>query len=310
MINKLIIDDYNVELSEKTEMPYSYTFAQAQKHIVRYGLDGDDEVCAYAFEGCKNLTYIEFPEVVTKIKRSAFKDCTALKKVPIGKNINYIGKNAFDGCTSLEEIKFEGTDVPSVFCTFPSQTILYVPTGSKYVPVEYKDLDLSGKTKYFEKKFYGGYEEIRDITFATEYVKDDEGHDTEEKAIYYRNKWDDLGDNDHVVEEKNRIPISSLESANGEVRIDIYPAETVTIGVKYLPEDATNTAITWTFNKDDYFTKNENTGIIGSIEVTGANPVDGEGNSLITSVISRTLTATTEGNRTFTFTLFLRPRTE
>lgn len=307
MINKLIIDDYNVELSDKTEMPYSYTFAEAQKHIVRYGLDGDDEICAYAFEGCKNLTYIEIPEVVTKIKRSAFKDCSNLKKVPLKKTINYIGKNAFDGCTKLEEITFEGTEVPAVHCTFPSQTIIYVPTDSKYVPVSYSDIDFSRNTQYFEKTFYNGYNPIEDITEITEFVKDEDGNDTTVKNIYYRNKWDELGDNYHIIEEKNRIPISTIDSANGETRIDFTVGQTRTIGITILPDNATNKNIVWTFNKNDYFTINTNTGILGEVEVTALNPLDGEGNPIITQVVSRTLTATSENNRNFTFTLYVHP---
>ena len=304
MINKLIIDGYNVELSDKTEMPYSYTFAEAQKHIVRYGLDGDDEVCAYAFEGCKNLTYIELPEVITKIKRSAFKDCTNLKKIPLKSSINYIGKNAFDNCINLEEITFEGTEVPAVHCTFPSQTLIYVPTDSKYIPVSYSDIDFSRNTQYFEKTFYGGYTPIADITSINEFVKDGDGNDTSIKNVFYRNKWDEIGDDAHVIEEKNRIPISDIQSSDGEIRIDFEQGQSRSIRVNLLPENATNKNLTWRLKTDNYFDINTNTGVLGEVEVTG-RVID-----TLKQVVADNLTVTSENNRNFVFTIYLHPKAE
>ena len=55
MINKLIIDDTNVELNDKSPIPYSYVFAQANTHVVKYGIDKIPET--YYFLGKGGFCY-------------------------------------------------------------------------------------------------------------------------------------------------------------------------------------------------------------------------------------------------------------
>ena len=78
MINKLIIDGNNVELNESSKMPYTHTFQQAETHVVKFGLDNTNEICAYAFKDCSNLTKIEIPETIEMLKRGAFMNCSKL----------------------------------------------------------------------------------------------------------------------------------------------------------------------------------------------------------------------------------------
>lgn len=47
-----------------------------------YGFDGVHRVDESAFEGCKNLRYVNFPNLLI-IGRNAFKDCTSLAEMPI-----------------------------------------------------------------------------------------------------------------------------------------------------------------------------------------------------------------------------------
>lgn len=252
MINKLIIDESNIELNDKSKVPYSYTFAQANTHVVRYGIDNTDEICAYAFEGCTELSYIAFPPEIKNIKRGAFKNCTSLERVPLSANIKYIGKEVFDGCTSLREIDFEHNDPPTAYCTFPSQTILYVPNGQKYVEVAYEQMNLDGTVQYFTKNAYSNkYERVYDVTFATE------------DGTYFRNKWDKLGDDAHVVEEKNRYPVTDIEftpSANIKV------GETFNLSYTLSPENVTNTQLYW-YSTFSGFTVDTDTGVEGMVKV-------------------------------------------
>jgi len=231
MINKIIIDDQNVELTDKSQVPYTHTFAQANTHVVRFGIDNTDEICAYAFQNCTELSYIAFPDVIKNIKRGAFKGCTSLERVPLSKNIEYIGKEAFDGCKNLKEIDFEHDNPPTTYCTFPSQTILYVPDGQKYEEVPFKSMNLDGKTEYFTQNPYSNkYEKIYDVSFC------------DENGTYFYNKWQDLGDDKHVVENKNRVPVSSIE---------FYDVAQVPKGGRLVmpytlyPEDVTNTKLYW-----------------------------------------------------------------
>lgn len=62
-------------------------------------------ICASAFEGCKKVTSVVFPDSIVKIDSHAFRNCESLKWVYIPDTIKEIGSGVFDGCTSLKEIK-------------------------------------------------------------------------------------------------------------------------------------------------------------------------------------------------------------
>lgn len=257
MINKLIIDDTNVELNDKSPIPYSYVFAQANTHVVKYGIDNTDEICAYAFKDCTYLSYIAFPPEIKNIKRYAFAGCTSLERVPLGENVEYLGKGVFDGCTSLKEIDFERTTPPLAYCTFPAQTILYVPDGEKYEEIAYERMNQDRTVEYFTQNPYSKkYEKMFDVTAATS------------EGTYFRNKWDALGDDAHVVEYKNRTPVLSIEMVN-TVQI---PANTRHFALTYtlMPEDATNKTLHWYSRNEDYLTVEESPNP-GEIWVNSAN---------------------------------------
>lgn len=235
MINKLIIDGNNIELNESSKMPYTHTFQQAKTHEVKFGLDNTNEVCAYAFKDCANLTKIEIPETITMLKRGAFMNCSNLPAITLNKNIEYIGNQCFDGCTRLTEIKFEGDEnraVPEVYCKIPNQTTVYVPDGSKYVKVEFDDIDTSGDIDYFTLTSWGQYLRVEDLS------------EINPNIYYYRNKWDTVGDNAKIKENKNRKPVTKLSFDEPTYSSTVGETETITINV--LPEDCTNLNLTWT----------------------------------------------------------------
>lgn len=258
MINKLIIDEQNVELTDKSQVPYTHTFAQAQTHVVRYGLDSGDEICAYAFQDCKDLKYIEFPSQIKKIKRGAFKGCTSLKKVPISNNIEYIGKEAFDGCNALEEIEFEASNPPAIYCKLPANTNIYVPDGQKYERIAYSNMVLDGNTEYFtENEWSHQFEKMYDVTFANE------------EGSYFINKWAAVADDKHTIEEKNRVPVTGIEfDRNIAVIIPLpdeggnYDNESLKFRLSYTisPENTTNTQLYWYSNDEEVFTIETKTG--------------------------------------------------
>lgn len=62
-------------------------------------------ICASAFEGCKKVTSVVFPDSIVKVDSHAFRNCESLKWVYIPDTIKEIGSGVFDGCTSLKEIK-------------------------------------------------------------------------------------------------------------------------------------------------------------------------------------------------------------
>ena len=64
---------------------------------------GEDlqEVGNDAFNGCKNVTKLTFPDAITTIGDRAFQDCSSVTEVTVGKGLKSIGANAFLNCKSF-----------------------------------------------------------------------------------------------------------------------------------------------------------------------------------------------------------------
>lgn len=54
-----------------------------------------------AFNGCKNVTKLTFPDAITSIGSGAFQDCSSVTEVTVGKGLKSIGANAFLNCKSF-----------------------------------------------------------------------------------------------------------------------------------------------------------------------------------------------------------------
>jgi len=63
-----------------------------------------NEIGAYAFAGCTNLTTFDIHEGVTKINRDAFSGCESLVSIKLPNSLEEIGANAFRECTSLDVV--------------------------------------------------------------------------------------------------------------------------------------------------------------------------------------------------------------
>ena len=64
---------------------------------------GEDmqEVGNDAFNGCKNVTKLTFPDAITTIGDRAFQNCSSVTEVTVGKGLKSIGANAFLNCKSF-----------------------------------------------------------------------------------------------------------------------------------------------------------------------------------------------------------------
>lgn len=208
MIDKLIIDNNNIELSEKDKFPYNYQFSTAKTHNVKYALSETNEISAGAFSNCAYMTNVKFPPEITMIKRRAFENCSRLNNITIPKTIQYIGANVWDGCTGMKEIHFEhtgepGSEIPSNFSEMPANCVVYIPNDSKYIKVEKdeygKNMNMNpDSVDYYTKTKYNMYE----------YVSPRLLNDNDE---YYYDAWTSIAPNNQTVEEKNKIPINSVD---------------------------------------------------------------------------------------------------
>lgn len=88
---------YDKQLSEVIRCPEKLNGNVNLPHSVR-------KINAYAFECCRELAHVEFPNECVFIGDSAFSECENLKDVSIPKNMEYIDKYAFSYCNSIESI--------------------------------------------------------------------------------------------------------------------------------------------------------------------------------------------------------------
>ena len=56
--------------------------------------------CFNAFENCRRLEKVEFPESLKSIESEAFINCTSLKEADYGSNVK-VAPDAFKGCINL-----------------------------------------------------------------------------------------------------------------------------------------------------------------------------------------------------------------
>ncbi|GEM_PF-5129172 len=68
--------------------------------------EGLQEICAYAFEGCKALAAVRFPKSLRIIGKEAFANCWALKTVSLYDNVRRVEEGAFMSCRSLVTVIF------------------------------------------------------------------------------------------------------------------------------------------------------------------------------------------------------------
>lgn len=259
MVNKLVVDNQNIEINESTQIPFSYTFSTSGVHSVRIGLDNTEEICAYAFKDCKELSKVKFPSKITMIKRNAFENCTSLKSIDIPKTIQYVGPGVFDGCDNLNEINFEDTIPPTVFYDeLESHTNCYIPDGSKFIKVNYEDTVKDGSVKYYEKNVLGGYEEV-------------DFESLEEGKEYYYDNWLTVHDHLHVIEQKFKVKPERIAFVDGGVEVKNFgniEQGTSAQLFDYIiePENATN-------KKVYYYSNNPNLVSVSQTGVITAKPV-------------------------------------
>ena len=72
-------------------------------------IDGTNQICAYAFDGFKNLISISIPNSIKCIDDYAFNGCTNLKNITLCEGITTIGKYAFSNCYGLTKLETPST---------------------------------------------------------------------------------------------------------------------------------------------------------------------------------------------------------
>ena len=104
--------------------------------------DGTKTIADAAFDGCRSLAAITFPDSLIGIGCIAFRNCSNLKSVIIPDSIKWIGEAAFVGCDGLVDIYI--TDL-AAWC------------GIEYCHIEYDDYsDLFGLLEFADNLYING----------------------------------------------------------------------------------------------------------------------------------------------------------
>ena len=248
MINKLVVDNLNITLNEQTVLPFTYTFSMSGVHDVRIGLDNTNEICAYAFKDCTDLSKVKhIPEKITMIKRNAFENCIKLKQFDMPAQIEYVGPNVFDGCTSLKEINFETNNPPRFFSFLDDRTNCYIPDGAKYVAIDKEDIN-----EYYNNNKNAGFYVKKDNFEGLGFEEVDfESLDlTEDGPQYYVDNWITVHDHYNVIENRFKIKPTSIEFNDSGIQVTEFsrplnPNETgnIDFDIKIYPENTTNSNI-------------------------------------------------------------------
>lgn len=247
MINKLVVDNLNITLNEKTVLPFTYTFSMAGVHEVRIGLDNTNEICAYAFKDCTDLSKVKhIPEKITMIKRYAFENCVKLKQFDMPAHIEYVGPNVFDGCDNLREINFESPTPPRFFTVLDTRTNCYIPNESKFIPINKEDIleyynNNNNAAFYKKKENFGGYG-YDEVDFESLDL-------SEEGTQYYIDNWLGVHDHYNTIEERYRIKPTSVEFLDSGIEATEYGTieseeeGDINFEIKLYPENTTNSNI-------------------------------------------------------------------
>ena len=102
--------------------------------------DSLEYIGASAFSGCENLEEIVLPKNIERLDYRAFADCRRLKKIIIPEGIQYLGFGLFSGCENLEEIVLPNSIEkiePQIFLNCKKLKNVVLPKNLKSLPKEF-----------------------------------------------------------------------------------------------------------------------------------------------------------------------------
>ena len=83
----------------------SYT-CYGNEFIKTLNINNSGKIDERAFEGCKNITSVEFGNKITSIGDYAFYGCIAIKEIKIPNSVTSVGAYGFSGCRLLKTVVF------------------------------------------------------------------------------------------------------------------------------------------------------------------------------------------------------------
>ena len=307
------------------------------------------------FYGCNSLKSITIPESLTEIKAYTFYSCSSLASIEMPSSITYIDDYAFSGCSSLKEVHIN--DLSAWFgIEFGYDNIGANPLccgGNLYLNnVELADLVIPENVSAIPANSFAGsgvtsvtfhegvkslsYEAFKNCKSLTSVIAlspiaptmgSNAFKSISSSAVLTipsgsTSSYEDAGWTSYfssVVEIKEDVLATSL--ALDITEASLAPNETLTLTATLLPEDVTNSALSWTSSNESVATVDAN-GVVTTVadgeatitvsttdgsELSASCKVTVKTNILATSLALDVTGASSAPNETLTLTATLLP---
>ena len=124
------------EYSSDYAVPWYGRIDQITRVVVENGVQN---IGAYLFNGCKNVTTVSLPASITSIGSNAFSYCENLTVITIPDSVKRIDGNAFAFCGKLERVVLPAKNLTlgsSVFYGCKALKQIALPAGMTFIPYE------------------------------------------------------------------------------------------------------------------------------------------------------------------------------
>lgn len=97
-----------------------------------------ETIGAYAFINATQITEINLPDNLIKIKNNAFENCSDLLEITIPEHVEIMEQEAFKNCTKLQKVTFETEKIARIedrtFYNCPSLSTINSVAGTQQFP--------------------------------------------------------------------------------------------------------------------------------------------------------------------------------
>lgn len=197
---------------------------------------------SYAFNGCSGLTSVSISNSVTSIGSHAFEDCISLTSVTIPSSVTIIGENAFYNCYSLTSI-----DIPNSVSTIGNYAFYGCSSlNDVYSYISDPSVITMGSFVFYHNS-NNYYSRTLHVPFGS-------------VAVYQVDtKWSRYFGS---IVEIDTILATSISLNNTSA--SVTEGYTLQLTATVLPEETTNTTVTWT-SSDDAIAAVDATGLVTAV---------------------------------------------
>ena len=201
------------------------------------------QISEEAFRGCINLKKDLMPETVTSIEANAFLGCGALEHISLWKlkNLKKIGSGAFSNCISLKEL------------TLPKQ-VLVIGGGAFLNCMGLESITIPQNVSYLGQGILEGASQVTVKGVINSY-----GYDY---AMKKGLKFEKISE--EIMVSDIQVMGETLKCQENIKKLRVKQGQVVSLDVKVMPGNATDSAYTWEIEKPEVLSIDSNGKLTGS----------------------------------------------